>query len=290
MFLRTFFVELAFAVSLSICCEAQTVSEFSEADAAFHHKNFAAARELYTQTREKLRSQQWFHATVRIVRCCNALGDTDRAVQEYFLLCRVDSVSVPLDCMPLPWFVPLDNLAGTQIREKTAEEFLDPLKTRQPGHAATLLAAGILSVSRDSGRKSRGLDLLRDMASTLEAGSTEAVAVDKKSDTARNCALLARFLLWKQRIPTLQQRDLKSLERFRAQLPETLQAGPCFLLGQAARQVGDHESAVLYWMRVAVLYPEQRQLARESLREAAKSLEKLGRNAQADHLRREAGE
>lgn len=281
---------------MSLCLAAETPS--SDADIAFEKQDFVTARESYIRQREQFRDaehvERWKKTTTQIVRCSTALGDAERAVEEYFLLCRVEP-STPLDHIPLPWFTPLNSSTGTQPRMKTAEDWLDPLQTKIRSPSATLLAATVLATGRDNAKRLRGLQILRDLASLPESSTPESDTKtdpkDKNASLQRQTGQLANVLLWKQQIPRLRSKnDLAPLRRQLEQLPESLRAGPWFLFGQAARQAGEHEDAVLAWMRVPILYPENRPLAAEALREAAKSLEKLDRVEQAEKLRREADE
>lgn len=263
----------------------------SEADAAFEKQDYTTARELYIRQREQYRGaehvEQWKKTTAQIVRCSTALDDAERAVEEYFVLCRVEPLT-PLDHIPLPWFTNPSSTA--QPRTKTAEDWLDPLQTKIRSPSATLLAAGVLTTSKDNAKRLRGLQVLRDISSLSESDA-KVDSKDKNAELQRQVGQLANILLWKQQVPRLRSKnDLAPLRRQLEQLPESLRAGPCFLFGQAARQVGEHEDAVLAWMRVPILYPENRPLAAEALREAAKSLEKLGRVDQAEKLRHEADE
>ncbi|MDR2756102.1 MAG: hypothetical protein LBC20_10375 [Planctomycetaceae bacterium] len=259
-------------------------AEISEGDAAFARKNYVTALELYSTARQNQKDHDWKRLTIQIIRCCLARGETERAVQEYFLLCRIEPLP-PLEWIPLPWYVPMETAMGMSLREKNAENWLDPLQTKSPNLAATLLAAATLSVSPDPAKQFRGRQLLRDLEKTLE---TSKKTHDQESIFQQHVALLAAALCWKQRIPTLKnQSALTPLRRILDQIPEPYRAGPLFLFGQAARIVGDHETAVLVWMRIPILYSENVPLAIEALREAALSLEKLGRFDQAERLQTE---
>jgi tetratricopeptide (TPR) repeat protein len=289
-------------------------AEISEADTVFAQKHYAAALELYSEARQT-QKDDWKRLTIQIIRCCLAQGETERAVQEYFLLCRVDPTP-PLEWIPLPWFVPVETAIGMSLREKTAEDWLDPLQKKPSNLAATLLAAGTLSASPDQTKRIRGYQLLRELEAILETPISETPKLETPKletpklkpksekersnktsnptsdvqETAfrRHISLLAIALRWKQRIPKLRtQTELTPLRRILDQIPEPFRAGPLFLFGQAARTVGDHETAVLHWMRIPILYSENTPLSVEALRESALSLEKLGRFDQAERLRHE---
>lgn len=266
-----------------------------EADQAFAQGKYATARQLYSNARDKIRDEkdraEWKRMSMQIVRCQTALGDREQAAEEFFLLCRIDPLT-PLDYIPLPWFVPLNPKQGTRPREKTAEDWLDPLQNKTKSPAAMLLAAGILSISNNSSKQNQGMQQLRNLAGFLDS---ETDSSDKnKKDTAiqiqQDAAMLAGVLLWKeQRIPMLRNAsELIPLRRFLDKIPESQQAGPLYLYGRAAKQVGETEEAVLAWMRIPILYGENRPLAAEALREASATLKKLGRMEQAESLQKEA--
>ncbi|MDR0337289.1 MAG: hypothetical protein LBI18_09385 [Planctomycetaceae bacterium] len=278
-------------------------TDIAEADAAFERKNYTTALELYRQTRQNQKDANWKRLTIQMIRCCLAQGDTEQAVQEYFLLCRVVDSAPPLEWIPLPWFVPIEAVMGMSLREKIAETWLDPLRNSSPNSspnspqnsspakppnilAATLLAAGTLSVSPNTEKQRRGYQILRELETLWETAKTTPNI--QESAFQRHIALLATALRWKQRIPNLKnQSELLPLQRILEQIPESCQAGPLFLFGQAARIVGDHETAVLTWMRIPICYSENQLLSVEALREAAQSLEKLGRFDQAKRLQTE---
>ena len=246
-----------------------SASLFAEepADIAFQKKDYATAKILYGEARNKDKAN-WLRYSAQIVRCCMALGDSDQAVLEFFVICRDDPQTALYDCIPLPWNPPPTAPGAPKIIEKMATEFLDPLKNRSPGEAAVLLAAGVLSVSAQATDRERGLTKLRQLASM--EGSV---------------AQLASAMLWKQKIPTLRTpNELAFLENAVERMPEPLRAGPYFLLGQAAKSVGDREKAVLYWMRLPILYSEQKLLVDAAVTEAADALEKLGRPTPVNRL------
>ena len=276
----------------------------TSAEAAFADGNYAAALDLYVRLRDTVgkesskdekRLEEWARLAAQVVRCQTGQGNFEQAVQEYFLMCQVVPPSkTPLDCIPLPWFIPVDIKVGFRPHEKTAIDRLDPLRFKSPGAPATLLAAAVLAVSADNGRRNRGISLLRNLESQYDGAwmPDEVPKTPEARITAvqQQAALLATAFLWKQRIPNIRQSaDLLPLRRTLDRLPEPLRAGPYYLYGIASRQAGDYEMAVMAWMRLPILHPQESVLRTESLREAAISLEKLGRADQAEKLRLEAG-
>lgn len=288
-------ITLAGSVSKEPSVQAQgPARQESRADAAFEKQDFVSARDLYIQARERIQDAknpgsgqtEWLRTTLRIVRCSMALGDMERAAEEFFLHCRLDPLA-PLDHCPLPWFSPLSTSPGTRPREKTAEEWLNPIMAKSRGPSATLLAAAILYNSNESGKQQRGREHLQTLSAKAEQDAPNAESPE--TVLLRQAARLARVMLWKQRIPTLRSpSDLSVLQGQLEAIPQSNRAGPFYLYARAARQVGQWEDAVLAYMRIPILYPENRLLAIQSLDEAASALEKLQRLDQAANLKREA--
>jgi len=270
---------------------------FQEAETEFGKKNYAAAKQLYSDLRDSLRNKEmpkeqqrslWLSAGEQIVRSLTAMNDNEQAAEEYFLLCQVEPL-MTLDTIPLPWFVSLEiKNAGTKPRETTAENIFNPMKTPQsktesPG--AILLAAGILSVSNTPLKQQNGKQRLRQLAASLETEPNPKEKNNLLYQRQQEAALLARIMLWKEQIPMLKTADdLIPLKRLLQRVPEPQRAGAYFLLGNAARQTGQSEESILSWMRVPIQYEYHRPLAAEALRETIAELKKLGRNEQAERL------
>ncbi|MGL4595251.1 MAG: hypothetical protein ACRCUY_11015 [Thermoguttaceae bacterium] len=282
---------------LSAPLTAET-SLMADADSAFAEKKYAAARETYQRAREEFqRTKQhaeWARTTAQIIRASVALGDDNYAISEYFNLCRVEPNRTSLDIIPLPWFVPLNS----RIFETAAENWLDVTTKEPPSPAAVLLAAAVLSVSQTNSKQLRGRDLLRTLAGSFDAGkidheNTTPEKIKTKdvnqndSEHSKYIALLAHALLWRA-TPTAKKSDLPAMQRIIDQLPESLQAGPLFWFAHKAALAGEHETAVIAWMRIPILYPENQPLAKESLEQTAKSLIKLNRPEQAETVKNEA--
>ena len=70
-------------------------------------------------------------------------------------------------------------------------------------------------------------------------------------------------------------------------MPAELRAGPYYVVGTARAQWQQPERAALAFLRVPILYPENRRLAASALRLAATALEQLDRPDEAAALQRE---
>ncbi len=293
---RRFIAFFVFFLTVSVPVFAEDATLLKSADAAFEAGNYTAALLPYQQARNALQGQRadWLKVTVKLIRTHNALGQMDQAVAEYFNYCLNDPNEPPLDCLPLPWFLPPSVSTGLPRGESLARDVLDPVKTPVPGPAATLLAAAVLATGADSRQRARGQQVLRELVASLDSLQVDE---SKQKTSPENRAihhriqvgLLAMTFLWKQSLPTMRgPAELPRMQRILARIDEPNRAGPLFLYGIAAAQVGDRENAIIAWMRIPILYPEHKVLAVQSLKNAADALDHLGRADQARGLSREA--
>jgi TolA-binding protein len=100
-------------------------------------------------------------------------------------------------------------------------------------------------------------------------------------------ALLASAQLWRTRVVTATADDVTQWRERLERMPSELRAGPYFLVGQALARLGQPQESAIAFMRVAILYPEQRQLSAEALTQAGRQLQSLGETKQAAALFRE---
>ena len=284
--IRTLFASAVFlTTALSLCAAEQTevAPLLARAKRSFDQRDLRTALALFIEYRDSIKGteerQEWFSTTFQIIRCNKGLGHNNDANQQFFLLCHLEPLMPPLELMSLPWAGTSGILDSSAI-EKTAEDWL-----KKPSIGGQFLAAAILSASAQPQRQSQGLSTLTQLSRTSFSDDAKQTAEQKYH---RHVAVLASALLWKQRIPTIRSpNELAPLRNVLTMIPEPCQAGPLLLLGRAEAQAGEDEQAVLHWMRIPILFPDESPLAVEALESAAKSLEKLGRGDQAAGLRRE---
>ena len=235
----------------------------TEADSLFATGRFDEALSRYIEARELEDNPQrrWVRRQIvaQIVRCHAAMGRPDLAGEAFLLLVRADPVTLHFDCIPLAWMPRQPSPA----MEQTARRWM---QRTEP--AAVLLGASHLLV-----------------------GNARAVAIRRLRHSAsspdRRVALLASAQLWRTEITTADDDRLAAWARAIEQLPESLTAGPYFVLGRARQQRRQWDQAALALTRVAILHPQQRPLAAQSLADAGRCLEQLGDVKSAVRLYRE---
>lgn len=261
------------------------------ADAAFFvGREYVTALKLYEEAlhaEERPEVRECLQA-MRI-RCLTALGEQERAVRSFYALCRDNPERGHLEAAPIPWspssvpgalISPLEKLARDQLEQPDA------------GPTVSLLAAATLAggISNDSRR--RGMEeLLRLSRPPQETEADRIGAAVERRALRINVARLATVLLWRHKMPTGREADdlkeVEARERFIRHLPEQLRAGAWWMLGESYDRIDRREQAVLAWMRVPILYSENRPLAAKALIESARALDKLGRREEGRSLLRE---
>ncbi|MDR1923703.1 MAG: hypothetical protein LBQ66_04945 [Planctomycetaceae bacterium] len=286
--------------------DSNQTKELNNADILFARGDYLQSRELYKKIRssktDMSRLKEWKYCTLQIVRCSRFVGDVAVAVEEYYQLCRVDSV-VSLESIPIVWSVASSELIrGTKPSSQSAFNFLRQIATSNPNPAAELLASSVLSLEREHSLRNIGLHHLQSLANQSdnstddksENDSTKKTIITQKNDNPKlieirkNVTILAGLLLWRERIPTLRnEKGLQPIIRYIEQLPQPLRAGPLFLYAKAAAQIGSLEDAAVTLMRIPSQYTEDKLLVIDALNETAKIMDKLNRHQQAENLRRE---
>ena len=233
----------------------------TDADVLLAKNQFDRALGLYLKAVDG-EPRRWVRRQIiaRIVGCYHALDQPQRAGEAFLLLVRDDPDTPYFDCIPLAWMpreLPVD-------LELAARQWLG---REEP--AAQLLGASHLLAGRD---RPEALRQLRRLA----------------AGTDRRIAGLALAQTWRAETATATPEQLDGWGRLIEQMPGPLAAGPYFVLGSARAQRQQPEQAALALLRVAILYPQQRLLAAQSLVEAGRALEKLDQGQEALRLYREA--
>ncbi len=239
-----------------------------QADGLFAQRRFQQAAELYRLARGD-ESRAWVRRqiTAQIVWCFRALDRPDRAGAEFLLIVREDPQTAYFDCIPLVW--------TSQQPSPTLEQAAQAWIRRNEPAAVLLGASHLLS----TGSRADALRRLRQLE--LAAGAD------------RRVALLAMAQSWRAETVTASPQRIESWASAIEQIPESLAAGPYFVLGNARLRQPDRaqwERAALALMRVAILHTSDRALAAESLLRAGEALKKLGQDNEAARVLRELAE
>lgn len=90
--------------------------------------------------------------------------------------------------------------------------------------------------------------------------------------------------MWRLDIPRVSVDGVERWEEGLEQIPESLRAGPYFVIGEALARLGEHDRAALAYLRVPVLHETNRQLAARALVSAAQAVSKAGQAEEARRL------
>jgi len=252
---------------------------------------YRRALTLFRQARkstERRLEKEW--ATAKIVESLVALGRDDEAVNEFFLLCRVDSYSVFLPSAPLRWTNQTTASKGSRPdarrqAESSAKEWLDPTNnpSARPNPVGRLLAASILLTSGQFGKEATAA--MRDLVVCEPEDADDA----ELTQTCRLISLLATAQLW--RLALLKKPSESEVERWiktTELLPRRLRSGPTLLIALGKKSLGQDEFAARNFLRVAALGSENYALAELATYEAIDAYERLGRKETASKLRENA--
>ncbi len=232
-----------------------------EADASLAADDFARALALYRQARTA-ETRPWVRRqiTARMVWCYRGLGQPGSAGEEFLLLIRSDPTTPYFDCIPLAW-IPSQPSASL---ERAARQWLD----RADMPAAVLLGASHLL---PTAVRATALARLKQLTSARD----------------RRIAQLAVAQIWRAAVVTANDRQLAAWARTIEEMPESLQAGPYYVLGLARAHRHQWEEASLALLRTPILFTRQRHQAAQCLLDAGRSLEKIDRPKKAARLYRE---
>jgi hypothetical protein len=214
--------------------------------------HYRAALEGQHETREWVRRK----ILAQIVWCYKSLGEWEPACDYFLILMARDRTTQYFDCLPLAWL----SEEPSPTLERKAKEWLTQAETP----AATLLAASHLLPTADR---------------------TAALAALSRLSTDRDqrIALLAQAQGWRTVAFQATDKQVAAWRQVDAKIPEALRAGPEFVIGSAL--VGRRpEEGALWYLRAAILYPRERQVAAAALAGAAAVLDKLDRHEQAQVL------
>ena len=251
-------LERRFPADQVLGIETQYTPRQVEADKRFAEDQYASALVLYREARSS-EPRRWVRReiTAKMVWCCRALGESESAVGEFLILIQDDPRTPYFACIPLAWVPSQPSLS----LERAAAEWLK----RDQMPAAMLLGASHLM---STASRPKALDRLNRLA----------------TDPDGRIALLALAQTWRAAVVTADDRQLADWQATIERMPDSLRAGPYYVLGLARAQRQQWDGAALAWLRIPILYPAHRLLAARSLMDAGRALEKLGRFEQAARL------
>lgn len=233
--------------------------EHVNAEQLFQAKDYSAAVEQFLAARsEEPRNWVKRQITARIVQSYQALGQPEQACREFYLLARSDPETLYIACIPLPWFADLEREQNfMQIGRQGIDQTQNP--------SMRLLAAGLLLTSPD---REKAVETLRELSGTSQ----------------KSIAMLAQAQLWRTKLFDAAKSEALTWEELTDTMPEPIRPGPHYLLGEVFSRLKEPEDAVAHWMKVVLVYPEQKRLAERCAEHASQTLRELGRLEQAQKL------
>ena len=235
--------------------------QLHKADTLFQQRRYAEALPAY---RPALGAEEraWVKQRIRarVVWCNRYLGRTEQAGAAFRALYQRDPTTREFAAIPLDWITRLPSPGAAQ----RAKEWL---AERDSGVARLIAASWLLSTSSRA-------DALRTLNGLL-------------TDSDPRVAFLAEAQQWRTRLTTTNAEELKRWTARVDRMPDSIRAGPIFVIATALARQQHHESAALEFMRIPILYPMQRRLSSRSLLAAAGELEKMDKTDEPRGLYRE---
>ncbi len=193
----------------------------------------------------------------RMIQCDHNLGRDLQAARRFIILARHDPTLLHLDVAPLHWRSRTLNAA---MKQWAGEHLRDETFAVSRLIAASWLLAG--------DRRKDAIDEL----TRLTRGSN------------RRIAQLAAMQQWRARWPGMSTPPLEEAAQKIAEVPESLRRGGCYVVAQAYDRADRGRDAVLWWLRVALLYGDDAPLASDSLWRAGDRLQRDGETIAARRL------
>jgi tetratricopeptide (TPR) repeat protein len=217
--------------------ERFAAARFSEALAAYRE---ALAAESRGWVRQRLVAQS--------IWCLRSLEQFEQAMDLFGKLYQQDPDTVHIDSIPLSWL------------------------TRTPPAGLERRAAELLASTASPATRLIGASWL--LTATQRAPSLQALRSLRDGPDAR-IAFLAEAQLWRTQLPTATAEDVENWQQRRDRMPRAIQAGPTFVVAQGLARVKRPADAASMFLWVAILHPRERDLAGQSLWEAARKLQDM---------------
>ena len=237
---------------------------YKEAERLFDESEYEQALALCDQTLDELFPARIYNRIQAVAaRCCVRLNRREDALQRIEAIFKRDSASPYLSLVPLVWD---DRLPVNERYLASPQDLQSKSPTRQLAAASSLLL--------DSQHTEYCVEILTKV----------------RAERRLPMSILAETQLWRVQMPTTDTVYLPTVRRWQkraATLPESLRAGPQFLVGRAlqVRHKTDQASLELLWL--PMMRTDDPYLAASALAESILCLEATGRRGAARRLRRE---
>jgi tetratricopeptide (TPR) repeat protein len=187
-------------------------------------------------------------------------GQIESAVGEFLTIAANDPATIHFDVIPIAWrAAPPDAALEARAAQWLAAEKLP---------AARLLGASWL------------------LSTGQRVAATAALEEQARSSDPR-IAGLAQVQLWRTKLVTAKPDEISRWLMQLEKMPPDIQAAGWYVLGDLFSRQNQPEQAALAYLKVPLLFREQRAPAADALLAAGKQLEKMGQPGQAAGLYRE---
>jgi tetratricopeptide (TPR) repeat protein len=230
------------------------------ARAARHEGRLDDAVALFRQAkRDETRPWAVRQIMADLAQCYLEAGRIDSAGDEFLGILASDPVTQHFDCIPLAW----RGIALGSAVEARAAAWL----AARGAPAAVLLGASWLLPTR--------------------RGEAVAALEEIAKSTDPRLAGLAAIQLWRVKLVTATTEEIRRWQTQLQRMPADVQPTGWYVLGDMLARQDQPEAAALAYLKVPVLFRQQRALASEALLAAGQQLEKMSQADQATGLYRE---
>lgn len=233
----------------------------SRAIPLFENRQYDAALQAFVQAiGEEQRGWVDRRLFARSITCLRNLDQIERAGDAFLAdLLTADPHTQYFDVIPLSW-KPGQPQGSV---ERRALAWLE-MPQNQP---AQLMGASWLLPTANRGA---AIETLRELSRSAD----------------KRVAFLAAAQLWRTQVVTAREQDVTQWKSQLARMPESLRAGPYYVLGRTLSRLKKPESAALTFMRVPILYPEHYELSADCLLATGRELERMNSRREAIGLYR----
>ena len=237
---------------------------YAEAKRLFDESMYEEALVICDQTLEDIFPARVYSRLQAVAtRCCLLLNRREDALRRIETIYQRDPESPHLSLIPLLWD---DRLPASERYTARAEDLLSESPTRRLAAASSLL--------QESQHSEKCVQILTEV----------------RASRRLPMSILAEIQLWRVQMPATDSVPLPTVRRWQkraASLPESLRAGPQFIVGRALQLRHKPDQAALELLWLPLMQTDDSCLAASGLAEAVVCLEATGRIESARRLRRE---
>lgn len=240
--------------------ETSWSAAYQQAEASFEAREFRKALESY-QAALQSEQRDWARVIIlsRMVQCCSVLENHAIAGTCFAQMVRLDPSTRFIHLIPLSW---LRSFSDASIKEKA-------VGWMRSNDAATLLMGASWLLGSDA--RDQAVSTLEELTQGVDA----------------NVAHLAKLQLWRAKVVTAKQPELRRLQLQIDNMPKQIQAPAMFILADIQSRLEMRDEALLTTMRIPILHSDNLKLSAAALQNAAEMMRDTGQIKEAARLYRE---